>query len=61
MTIISSELQNGMSALHMAVQFKNMEIIGLLLQCEKIDINLSSPLFGTPLHLACANDSIKIV
>jgi len=36
-------------------------MIELLLSCERIEVNQVSPIHGTPLHLACQTDQIKIV
>ena len=53
--------ENMMSALHIAVQLKSSEVIELLLTCEKTEIDVMSPIHGTPLHLACRGGSVKIV
>ena len=36
-------------------------MIDLILMSEQTDINLMSPLHGTPLHLACKMGNLKIV
>jgi ankyrin repeat protein len=50
-----------MGALHIAVQMQSTDIIELLLTSEKTNIDLQSPLHGTPLHVACVGGSVKIV
>lgn len=50
-----------MGALHIAVHLKSTEIIELILTTEKSDINLLSPIHGTPLHVACRGGSVKII
>jgi ankyrin repeat protein len=50
-----------MAALHIAIQLKCDEIIELLLQCERTNPNILSPLHGAPLHLACLSDSVRTV
>ena len=50
-----------LGALHIAVYMQLFEIIELLLTCEKTNIDLMSPLHGTPLHQACKVGSVKVV
>lgn len=50
-----------MSALHLAVSRGLPNLIELLLMTNTTQINLSSPLHGTPLHTACRAGSLKIV
>jgi len=57
--ILSVDTQ--MTALHMAVQLLFSAIIELCLLNKKTNINLSSPLHGTALHLAARSGSVKTV
>ena len=50
-----------MSALHIAVSRTLPAIIELLLLCKRTQINLVSPLHGTPLHTACKAGHVKVV
>lgn len=50
-----------MTPLHIAVQLKLNEIIELLLTLETTDINIMSPIHGTPLHIACKGGNVKII
>lgn len=50
-----------MGPLHLAVYLKKADIIELLLTCDSTDIDLLSPIHGTPLHVACTGGSVKIV
>lgn len=50
-----------MSPLHIAVSRMQPAIIELLLMNKKTDVNIHSPLHGTPLHTACRTGSLKIV
>mmetsp|Transcript_17984 Transcript_17984/g.12917 ORF Transcript_17984/g.12917 Transcript_17984/m.12917 type:complete len:131 (+) Transcript_17984:327-719(+) len=50
-----------MGALHIAVSRTQPAVIELLLMNSEIDIDLLSPLHGTPLHTACRGSSVKIV
>ena len=50
-----------MSALHVAVNLHRNDMIDLILMSDLADINISSSLHGTPLHLACKIGNLKIV
>ena len=50
-----------MSALHIAVSRTQPAIIEMLLLCKRTQINLMSPLHGTPLHTACKAGHVKVV
>jgi ankyrin repeat protein len=50
-----------MGALHLAVHRMFHAIVELLLLNKRTNINLVSPLHGTPLHLASRSGSIKLV
>ena len=47
--------------LHLACNNKNIEIIGFLLGCDGIDVNIKNNYRNTPLHRGCLKDSIKTV
>jgi menaquinone-dependent protoporphyrinogen IX oxidase len=50
-----------MGALHIAVNMQRNDLVDLILMSELSNINLLSPLVGTPLHLACKTGNLKIV
>ena len=50
-----------MGVLHLAVSLQRNDMIDLILMSDQTDINLVSPLHGTPLHLACKMGNLKIV
>ena len=50
-----------MGALHIAVSRNYPAVVELLLLNRKTDLNLTSPLYGTPLHVAARSDSVKLV
>ena len=50
-----------MGVLHVAVNFQRNDMVDLIMMSEKADINLMSPLHGTPLHMACKIGNLKIV
>ncbi len=50
-----------MAPLHIAALKMNPALIELLLLHKKINIEITSPLHGTPLHAACLVGSVKIV
>ena len=50
-----------MAPLHIAACHMYPAIIELLLLNKRTDIEISSPLHGTPLHVACQVGSVKIV
>jgi len=50
-----------MAPLHIAACLMYPSIIELLLLNKKTDIEINSPLHGTPLHIACHVGSVKIV
>lgn len=61
--------QNGIStfslvyntALHIACENSNKEIIDMLLRRKEINVNMKNKKGMTPLHFACLNDKIEIV
>mmetsp|Transcript_3679 Transcript_3679/g.5537 ORF Transcript_3679/g.5537 Transcript_3679/m.5537 type:complete len:136 (+) Transcript_3679:633-1040(+) len=50
-----------MGVLHIAVNLQRNDLIDIILMSDQVDINLMSPLHGTPLHIACKMGNIKIV
>jgi ankyrin repeat protein len=50
-----------MAPLHIAACHMYPAIIELLLLNKKTNIEINSPLHGTPLHVACLVGSVKIV
>ena len=50
-----------MAALHIAAVRMYPAMVELLLFNKRTDIEVFSPIHGTPLHLACATDNIKVV
>ena len=50
-----------MSILHEAIWFNKPSLVDFILLCSKnININLMSPTYGTPLHIACRVGNIKM-
>jgi ankyrin repeat protein len=54
-------VDSQMGPLHIAAFLKSNDIIELLLTCERTDINLMSPIHGTPLHVACRGGNVKVI
>ena len=54
-------LQTLLSPLHIAIQLNALDIIEMLMECEKTDVNVISPTQGTPLHMACSMEKLQIV
>jgi ankyrin repeat protein len=52
-----------LSPLHLAVQLNDLEILTLLLQCEKVNVNSQASLQNkeTALHMACRLEQIQSV
>ena len=51
-----------MSILHEAIFFNKPQMVDFILMTAKnVDINLMSPTYGNPLHIACKVGNIKIV
>ena len=56
-------IDTQLAALHIACQLKDLDIIDILLQCDKLDVNLCAPQKNgeTALHMACRLDEMQIV
>ena len=50
-----------MSPLHIAVYKQNTALIEVLLSDKRTDIEITSEIHGSPLHVACLVGSVKIV
>ena len=56
-------IDTQLAPLHIACQLKDLEIIDILLQSDKLDVNICAPLLNkeTPLHIACRLDQMQLV
>jgi len=51
-----------MSILHEAIYYNRQDLVDFILKASKhVDVNLMSPTYGNPLHIACKVGNIKIV
>lgn len=51
-----------MSILHEAIYYNRRELVDFILMSSKsVDVNLMSPTYGNPLHIACKVGNIKVV
>ncbi len=57
----TKEIFDGMSAIHLASHLNNFEVVHFLINKEKIDINMKSPLGKTALHYAAENNNDLMV
>ena len=47
--------------LHMAIQEDRQDVIDLIMSSPNVDLNLMSPIVGTPLHVASRKQNLKVV
>jgi ankyrin repeat protein len=52
---------DGYSALHIAVEYENEELVKLLLSYDETDIELKTSNYETALHIACKYNNYNIV
>lgn len=50
-----------MGVLHMAVNMQRNDLVDLILLSELSNIDLVSPIHGSPLHMACKQGNTKLV
>lgn len=60
-TILAKSTEDQVGILHLAIQKNSLDILDLIMMSSHVDLNLVSPTFGTPLHVACKLGNLKTV